>query len=267
MAIWVSAATPGQPLLAPFLLSIAAGVVVASVIAAIGVTIYVLTGRRRVKSFFGIGEHNRIVVYVSRLRIDPFGSKDLEGVPRSYRGPGAAGNEFQLASEIQRFFVRLSPRFLRNGRASSIVRWVDIEVEALISPQSPFELEMTDGIVCLGSGAYNAASRAVEAHDKSWARLHGIGNEIEIGFAGAVEGTFTGGVCFVQRVRNSNGQIRIEAAGLSNEGTDAATRYLLSHFQELERGYRKGVPFCILLKVTESGVSVLRRMPSPSRTY
>jgi hypothetical protein len=79
MAIWVSAAMPGQPLLGPFLLSIAAGVVVAGVIAAIGVTIYVLTGRRRVKSFFGIGDSNRIVVYVSRLRIDPFGSKDLEG--------------------------------------------------------------------------------------------------------------------------------------------------------------------------------------------
>jgi hypothetical protein len=80
MAIWVSAASSGQPLLGPFLLSIAAGVVVAGVIAAIGVTVYVLTGRRRVKSFFGIGESNRIVVYVSRLRIDAFGSKDLEGV-------------------------------------------------------------------------------------------------------------------------------------------------------------------------------------------
>ncbi|HXN59730.1 MAG TPA: hypothetical protein VN886_04680 [Acidimicrobiales bacterium] len=89
MAIWVSAATPGQPLLGPFLLSIAAGVVVAGAIAAIDVTIYVLTGRRRVKSFVGIGESNRIVVYVSRLSIDPFNSKDLEGVPSSYRGPGA----------------------------------------------------------------------------------------------------------------------------------------------------------------------------------
>ena len=123
-----------------------------------------------------------------------------------------------------------------------------------------------DGFVCIGSSAYNVASLSVEKHPQSRARLHPTGAPLEVGPPGWPEEDISDrDVCFVQRVRNSNGQIRIEAAGLTTRGTDEATRYLLTHFRELERGYRGGVPFCIVLEVTDSGVSVLRRIPSPLR--
>ena len=135
--------TAGQPILVPFLTNVVAGLTVAAVLVAAGVGLYLITGRRRVKSFFGIGDSGRVVVYVSRIGVPKFSGIGVDGQPRSYTGGSAAGNEFELASEIQQFFVKLGPPFLGSGRRSSIVRWIDIEVDVwdlpTVAKRGPFD--------------------------------------------------------------------------------------------------------------------------------
>ena len=98
-------------------------------------------------------------------------------------------------------------------------------MDARIAPEKLEDVEMNDGILCLGSSAYNAASLAVEAHPDGRARLHYNGTPITVGPppGGIEEDLDHPGTCFIQRVRTTSGQIRVEVAGLSTKGTDEAT--------------------------------------------
>ncbi len=124
--------------------------------------IFTLTRRRQLLQFFGIQRSRRMVIYLSNLRIQEYGSIGIDGRPRSYQGPAAAYDEMEVANSFRNLFSYFLPSLSDLPDFLSKLLIADIKVEVVLSPQKPEELERSASFITLGSPVFNVASGSVE---------------------------------------------------------------------------------------------------------
>lgn len=211
-----------------------------------GYTLYRLTGRRRLLSFFHVGPPKRFITYLSRITVVSGGSVGVDGQPRAYAGPTFALNEAELIGPIQRLFNYVTPGLENLPGFLRFLLISDVTTQFSPSPDSPSEVENQAPFLALGSPAYNAASKRIEDAFNPLGRfdLKNWGTEIQN--LGLMTDANIG---FLQRaIHPSSGQVAYYAAGPACVGTTGAAIYLIRNWRELQKRYGDDKPFLILLR-------------------
>lgn len=209
-----------------------------------GYTLYRLTGRRRLLSFFHVGPPKRFVTYLSRITVLPGGSVGVDGQPRSYVGPTFALNEAELIGPIQRLFNYVTPGLENLPGFLRFLLISDVTMQFPPSPESPNEVETQSSFLALGSPAYNAASQHIENSFNPLGRFDAKGITIQnLGLMTDVN------IGLLQRaIHPSSGQVAYYAAGPACVGTTGAAIYLIRNWRDLQKRYGDDKPFLILLR-------------------
>jgi hypothetical protein len=209
-----------------------------------GATIYQLTRRRKLQSFFAISD-KRIVVYLSNLNIPRGGALDDRRQRRTYQGGAIPVYEAQFIPIFYQLFNSPVPGLESQPGILSRLRFSDVAVEIQPAPASTNELERETTFVAVGSIGYNTASREVENRFNALATLDPNGFVVLPGNRPVGDSSFA----VVQRSRDSSsGQSAFYVAGASMEGTTAAVGYLISKWRRLHKKYPKQQPFCVVLE-------------------
>lgn len=141
------------------------------IVIVLGWLLLLVSGRRKLLTFFGVKESRRIVIYLSRIGVIEGGAVGIDGKTRSYSGFTGAFGEVQTADLFRKIFNYLLPAL------ADIPDWLkkllisDVEVEIKPSPTEMDILESAASFITLGSPAYNITSRFVEETLKSQARF------------------------------------------------------------------------------------------------
>lgn len=127
------------------------------------------TGRRKLQTFFHTLKSKRLVIYLSNLRVLPFGAIGISGKKMSYDGSAVPYGEMQVASEIQNLFSFIIPKLVEISQYIGFLLLSDVKVQIKVSP-SPMGESKVDSeasIISLGSSAYNVVSANIEKLDKN----------------------------------------------------------------------------------------------------
>jgi hypothetical protein len=213
----------------------------------LGWIVYRVTRRAPLCAFFQLKDTKRLVLYVSRLRIQVGGAIGIDDVPRSFGESAIPLYESNLIPIFQRLFnliipgVEALPGLLKRLLVS------DVEVEIHCSPLSEGEVEREATFIAIGSGGYNIASRRIVS------AFHPIGNLINDN--GAIELPGMPPICdpsnaLVQRVTDqATGQRAFWVAGISSLSTTGGALFLAKKWKYLANRYGDGRPFCVLVRI------------------
>jgi len=130
--------------------------------ALLSLLLFIFTSRRRLLKFFGIDASRRIVIYLSNLRVKPFGAVGIDDQERSYEGSTVAFYEMLVAERFRDLFNYILPSLSEKPGVLSKLLISDVRVEILSSPLKHEQLETSSSFVTLGGPAYNGASDFVE---------------------------------------------------------------------------------------------------------
>lgn len=136
--------------------------------------ILVVTKRRKLLRFYGIGEPRRIAVYLSNIRVKSFGAVGVDGLPRSYQGTTTPLGETTAANQFRDLFNYPLPSFPEPGRLMSKLLISDTDVQLAPAPFTAQDIVRSTSFITLGSPAYNIASRFVEDELSSQAKIRTI---------------------------------------------------------------------------------------------
>lgn len=128
----------------------------------LGWLVFYFSRRNKKLRFFGIKEAKRIVLYVSNLRVKPFGAIGIDNVARSYKGQTVAHGEMLSANIFRDFFNYLVPSLADQPSLISKLLISDVIVDVSISPVRESQLEYQVPFIALGSPAFNVASKYLE---------------------------------------------------------------------------------------------------------
>jgi hypothetical protein len=219
-----------------------------TITALIGVTLYRITGRRKLQAFFGIRD-KRVVIYLSNLNVPLGGALDHRGQRRSYGGDAIPEYEARLVPVFYRLFNAQVPGLKDFPGILKRLRFSDIEVEIQAAPPSASDVEQKSTFVAVGSHGYNAATEAIEKQFNPTTRVD------PNGFVVMSENHPFGDSSFavVQRLRDSStGQSAFYLAGSSSQGTTAAVRFLVTNWSDLHRRHPRGEAFCKIVQALSS---------------
>jgi len=209
-----------------------------------------LLRRRRLRAFFGLRRTRRVFIYASRVDVPKWGSRGIDGSPRSFAGIATPDYEAKLIANINGFFGGFTPRILR-WQNIPLLRWADIDVQALASPASKEEIRRDGTVITIGSPAYNLVSRSVEEDFDAPVRFANDNAELATRAGTPVGGT-TNGVA--QRVVDqTTGQVAFYLAGPSVAGTTAAAKYLLRDWRRLAKQHPSGQFYEVLRATSNDG--------------
>jgi len=141
------------------------------ILIAFGWLLFLVTQRFKLLRFFGIEKTRRIVIYLSNLRVTPYGAIGVDGKKRSYEGSAGAFGEIHVANRFRNLFNYILPSLSNNPGVLSKLLISDVKVQILQSPLNQGELETSASFVTLGTPAYNVASGFVENHPNSQAQF------------------------------------------------------------------------------------------------
>jgi len=141
--------------------NLCADIVSLAVTVVLGWLLFMLTRRRRLLKFFGIEASRRIVIYLSNLRVKPFGAIGIDDQERSYEGSTVAFYEMSVAERFRNLFTYILPSLSEKSGVLSKLLISDVQVE-ISSPLEHAQLEASSSFVTLGGPAYNGASDFVE---------------------------------------------------------------------------------------------------------
>lgn len=127
-----------------------------------GWTLFNLTERRKLLSFFGIGKSRKILIYLSKLKIKLFGSVGVDGRERSFEGTAIAYGEMTEAMRFRDLFNFLLPSISEKPNILSRILISDVNIQLLPSPDVSSQIEGSLPIVTIGSNAYNSISDYAE---------------------------------------------------------------------------------------------------------
>ena len=121
-----------------------------------------LTRRRKLQRFFGATTSKRITVYLSNIRVLPFGAAGVSGQRMSYQGSAIPNGEMQGATRIRDLHSFLVPSIAEPEGSLRRLLFTDVLVQILVSPLSDSELDVEAPFIAFGSPAYNTASAYIE---------------------------------------------------------------------------------------------------------
>lgn len=134
-------------------------------------TILVITHRRKLLKFYGVDVSHRITVYLSNIRVQPYGAHGVNDQARSYQGTVAAFGEMRAAERFHNLFHYFIPSLSDSQGIMNKLLFSDVQVQLLASPMKNSQLVPSDSFITLGSPAYNAVSGFVEERIGSQARI------------------------------------------------------------------------------------------------
>ncbi len=257
--------------------------------------------RKRLLDFFGIRSTKRIVIYISNIRVLPFGSIGIDGQKRSYRNPSAAFGEMQSSINLRDHFNYIIPSLSDRPGILNKLLVSDVSVQILHSPLEKAQLDKASTFIAIGSPAFNIASKYIEEDLDSQAifTLGTIPKQVDSGkdqdtglTAYSTQGqseyirgttlslasaspTGEGAInsaeipssiivddlppltdpsySFVERIYDSQSNRTVfYIAGLSENSTVGAARFLASEWNRISDKYSDDSPFLILLKCDPS---------------
>jgi hypothetical protein len=234
----------------PWFQNIASNLLTILIIAIVGWLIYFFTRRARLLAFFGLKGQKRLVLYLSNVKVQQFGSVGVDGQPRSYAGTAIPDNEAVLIPIFQRVFNFVVPGL---SEQPGLLKWFlisDVAVEAIASPGNVAQVEKEATFIAVGSPAYNSASLRVEQALNPLARFNGQYSGFSLDQAHETTDLRSG---FVQRtIDQVSGQTAFYVAGMSALGTTGAAYFLATRWLYLAKKYKGPTPFCVVLRITEN---------------
>lgn len=212
----------------------------------IGYFIYQMTGRRKLLSFFHVGQDKRFIVYLSSVNVTAGGSVGVEGNPLSFAGPTFALTEVYLIGLIQRLFNYITPGVDSLPGIFKSILISDVTVDFLPSPPLTTAIDTHAPFLTLGSPGYNSASKRMQEDYNSLAKFDTNNADIIVNNLGKLSDTRIG--FLVRAQNNSTGQIAYYAAGPANIGTTGAAIFLIKNWRNLQKKFGNDTPFVILLR-------------------
>ena len=247
--------------------------VVANMIAAVALVIlgwalsimvrlpFVYRHRRELFRFFGITkDKQRLMVYLSTVFVQPFGSADFRGASRSFSGPAIPAIELAAVQPVLQLF--LSP--VLDGLPSRMREWLGDRGHwtfRLVLPTfsaSPAETSQVqpENMLAVGSQYYNAAADLYAETENPFLKMEQVGAQMRIR---VLKGPRSGDT-FEARPESGDDMAIVErllddahnttifiAAGLGVVGTRGAVQYLVDNWARLHKDF--GVePFAVCLR-------------------
>jgi hypothetical protein len=236
-----------------------------------------LTQRKNLLTFFNTTDIKRLVIYLSNIKVLPFGAMGISQDKLSYQGETVAYGEMQVANQIQSLFNFIVPKLAESSQSIGRLLLSDVKVQISISPQEISELETEAPVVSLGSSAFNIASRHIEDLYQGSVKFRFAPNPIS-GSTTAQDSNLPVSVLVsnstqenreplsifiddlllldkpfygcVERIRDPGGNRSLfYVAGLSEFSTKGAGYYLSSQWKYLYKKYGAGKSFLIQLKI------------------
>lgn len=227
---------------------IIANLLFVAIMICLGWTIYYLTERKKLLSFFNISDTKRMVIYLSNLRIISGGSLGIDNNPRGYSGTTVVYGEQETASKYKESFNYLAPSLSESPSFMSNILFADIKVTSLPSPLTEDEIEANSSIISFGSPGYNKVSEFIENLPDSVMKFVNDNREIQITNLPNFTDTRLG---FIQRlVVNQEDVTRsiFYTAGLAEIGTVGAAYYLVKNWKLLRKTYGDNTSFVIAVR-------------------
>ena len=211
----------------------------------VGWSLFAITHRKSLYSFFNVTSSRRLIIYLSNLQVVRGGAIGVDARPRSYQGITVTFFEYSVSEALRRMFyypiqtITGQPGLLRKLFIS------DIQIEIKASPLSEAEIDGTASIVSLGSPAYNVVSGYIEQNLHSYCRFQNDFRQMILDNAPPISDTTQ---AFIERlVDTDNNRSVFYVAGLSEIGTVGAMQFLTFEWKRLYKKYRDR-PFSIMVK-------------------
>ena len=208
--------------------------------------LYLIFRRRKVKKFFKIKDR-RVTIYLSNIRVRSGGAIGVDGQERSYAGSTVSFGESYQASQFFSIFNYPIPSIQNKPGILKHLVVADIKLQILLSPVDTADICNNSTIISLGSPGYNIVSEWIQNNFDSKASFIDDNGKIKIDGIPPISDTKK---CFIERIYDENNDRFIfYSAGLSEIGTEGATYYLASHWNQLYQEYSDKSNFCILLDI------------------
>lgn len=126
-----------------------------------------LTNRRKLQQFFNTSITKRLVIYLSLIRVLPFGTIGISGKKLSYQGHAVAYGEMRGASKIKDLFSFIVPKLVEVSQTIGKLFLSDVAIQTIVSPMEEGKLETQASFIAFGSSAYNVASAHIEGFEEN----------------------------------------------------------------------------------------------------
>jgi len=209
--------------------------------------IFISTKRRTLYGFFNIKSSQRLVLYLSNLRIIKGGTIGIDNKTRNYEGTAVTFYEYLVSDTFRRiFYYPIQPLIEQPGILKRIL-FSDVNVQILKSPLEKSEIDNNASIISIGSPGYNAVSKYIEEDLNSNCRFDKDYVHISIkGIPSISDPT----QAFIERIIDSNNNRSVfYVAGISEAGTTGAMHILTMEWNRLRKKYGNDKPFVIVVKV------------------
>jgi hypothetical protein len=222
--------------------------------------VYKLSKQRKLLKFFGADNiSRRIIVYLSSLLIPRGNAYGFDGQQRSYQGITVPIEEFSYSTPITKEFS-LDPfdsviPFIRNPLKKKYAFFRNTQIDVNASPMKEMDIDFSScSIITIGSQGYNIVSNYCTSHNLSQIVISNNGTEIQI-----VKGKYKGELISPPSARHDIAILEklidksrkcttiFVCAGLSTIGTMGSIQYLIDHWQELYKKYKKD-EFALILQ-------------------
>ncbi len=239
-----------NPMINNIISGVIANILFALILIFTGWIVYWLTTRRKLLYFFNIKKSKRLVIYLSNLRIEPFGSIGIDGKQRSYDGPTVIVGELLAANRFKENFNYLIPKLSESPSLWSKILFADIKVTISPSVLNENEIESQTTIITFGSPGYNMASEYVEKRETSIVKFAHDNVGISVKNLPIIHDTTNG---FIQRIVEDK-RSYFYVAGLSERGTVGAATYLAKNWKDIYKKYSNKKSFIIMLRFPSENI-------------
>jgi len=222
---------------------------------------FVYRKRRQLFHFLGITQHcPKFIAYLSTVFVQPGGSLDFRGIPRTFAGPAVPAAELSTIEPVARLFndplLDSLPTPIRSWLGNK-VHWSfqNISPLFLASPQDRNQVE-PGNILTVGSQYYNSAGNLYTATCSPILNMEQVSQSMVI----RVKQGPRQGEIFQQRPGQADDLAIVEklhdsatestvfiAAGLGVVGTMGAVHYLVDNWEKLRKDFNTK-PFALCLR-------------------
>jgi hypothetical protein len=133
--------------------------------------LYILTKRKNLIDFFGLQKSKKIVIYVSNLNVEVFGSRGVDGNQYSFSGSAIASKESKAANSLLSLFRYFLPDSIEKPEILKSLLIQDIDAEILPSPREESEIDTQASIIAIGAPAYNLVSKIIQSNLQLFAKF------------------------------------------------------------------------------------------------
>jgi hypothetical protein len=216
-------------------------------------------GRHPLTKFFGPSKELSATIFIGNVRSQ---KPDSAAAGRSGSSGAEAGlqgvKEAAAAMSIQRLLASPFPLFTGQAGFLGSLGIVNSNVQ-ISAPRSEDEVDFgTSTVICLGSSKHSPAARLLELRFGSMARVQECCNETDEWEIVLPDDSFRRkDRAFIHRWKYGE-RFFFYIAGRNEDGTVGAARYLVENWRDLQRRYKKGRPFCLVVEIKDDDPRTVR---------